>query len=104
MGAVYRTLHDKDGLIVNRRQRKVSQCSMTSDRNRLSNSAVVVGIDLNGLGVLRSLGKAGVPTIALDTALNKPEAATRFGRKITIRSLSGPELITDLLKLRSHFK
>ena len=65
--------------------------------------AVVAGIDLNGLGVLRSLGRAGVPMVALDPDLNKPEAATRFGRKKRLRALSGPEFVADLLALRSEF-
>jgi predicted ATP-grasp superfamily ATP-dependent carboligase len=76
---------------------------MASSRNNPSAQyTIVVGIDLNGLGVLRSLGRAGVPIIALDTDLNKPEATTRFGRKKRVSALSGPELISDLLALRSQ--
>ena len=41
--------------------------------------AVVAGLDLNGLGVARSLARAGVRFIALDTELNKPTTATRYG-------------------------
>ena len=65
--------------------------------------AIVVGIDLNGLGVIRALGGAGVRVLALDTDLNKPTAATRFGQKRRIRALAGPELVADLLSLRSKF-
>jgi predicted ATP-grasp superfamily ATP-dependent carboligase len=66
--------------------------------------AIVVGIDLNGLGVIRALGRAGVPVLALDTDLNKPTAATRFGLKKRVRALAGPELIADLLSLRSKLE
>jgi D-aspartate ligase len=69
----------------------------------LADYAVVAGIDLNGLGVLRSLGGEGVPVVALDTNFDKPEAATRFGIKRRIRSLSGPDFIADLLALRREF-
>ena len=65
--------------------------------------AVVVGLELNGLGVVRALGMAGVPVIAIDTNLRKPTAATRFGRKIVVRALSGPEFVDDLLALRQQF-
>lgn len=64
--------------------------------------AVVAGIDLNGLGVIRALAGAGVPVIALDTDLTKPTAATRFGLKIAVRALSGDAFIEDLMKLRKN--
>jgi D-aspartate ligase len=75
---------------------------MTSRLKISAECAIVVGIDLNGLGVIRSLGAAGVPVMALDTELNKPTAATRFGQKKRIRALSGPELVADLLSLRAQ--
>jgi D-aspartate ligase len=66
--------------------------------------AVVVGINLNGLGVVRSLAHAGVPILILDHDLCTPEAATRFGRKARVRALSGPEFIADLLALRAELE
>lgn len=66
-------------------------------------ACVVAGIDLNGLGVLRSLGKARVPLVALDTDLAKPTLATRFGTKVRVRALSGPEFVDELLVLRRRF-
>ena len=66
--------------------------------------AVVAGVDLNGLGVVRSLARAGARVIALDTELNKPTAATRYGTKVRIRALSGPSFVEDLLALRARFK
>ena len=65
--------------------------------------AVVAGMDLNGLGVLRALGKAGIPVMGLDTDLKRSTAATRFGAKRQVRALSGPQFIDDLLALRQRF-
>jgi D-aspartate ligase len=65
--------------------------------------AIVAGIDLNGLGVVRSLARAGIPVVALDVNLSKPTAATRFGRKIKVPALSGPEFVDALLAMRSQF-
>src|SRR5579871_4258291 len=61
--------------------------------------AVVAGVDLNGLGVVRSLAKAGIPTIALDTDLTKSTLATRFGKKIRIPALSGQGFVESLLAI-----
>jgi D-aspartate ligase len=65
--------------------------------------AVVAGIDLNGLGVLRSLGAERVPLVALDTDLSKPTLATRFGRKVRVDALSGPQFVEALVALRDQF-
>src|SRR5690349_20246792 len=64
--------------------------------------AVVAGLDLNGLGVVRALTAAGVQVVALDTDLAKPTAATRHGVKRAVRSLSGEAFIEDLLQLRAE--
>src|SRR5258705_4181468 len=66
--------------------------------------AVVAGIDLNGLGVVRSLAGAGIRVVAIDTEINKPTAATRYGAKLRVEALSGPRFIEDLLSLRSRFE
>lgn len=65
--------------------------------------AVVAGLDLNGLGVVRSLGQAGVRVLALDTELKKATAATRFGAKRRVKALSGPIFVEELLALRARF-
>jgi predicted ATP-grasp superfamily ATP-dependent carboligase len=65
--------------------------------------AVVAGLGLNGLGVVRSLARAGIPVVALDVNLAKPTAATRFGRKIKVPALSGTEFVDALLAVRSQF-
>src|SRR5580704_12519468 len=66
--------------------------------------AVVAGADLNGLGVVRSLAKAGVPTIILDTDLRKSTLLTRFGSKIQIPALSGKPFIESLLQVAGKLK
>ena len=68
-----------------------------------SSLAVVAGLDLNGLGVVRALGRAGIPVLALDTEFDKPTAATRFGNKVLVSTLSGPGFIDALLSLRQRF-
>lgn len=65
--------------------------------------AVVAGIDVNGLGVIRALTQARVPVVGLDTDLGKPTAATRHGIKLRVKALSGAQFIDDLLALRRAF-
>lgn len=65
--------------------------------------AIVVGLDLNGLGVVRSLGAAGVSIIALETDLSKPACATRYATLRQIGDLAGPALIQTLLRLGEEF-
>src|SRR6185437_12345880 len=66
--------------------------------------AVVAGVDVNGLGVLRSLGRAGVPLVALDTETSKATLRTRYATKMRVRALSGTLFVEDLLKIRRHFR
>ena len=72
--------------------------------HRGSPFAVVVGGDLNGLGVVRSLAKAGVPTVILDTDLTKPTLLTRFGSKIHVPALSGEPFIESLVQVARRLK
>src|SRR5262245_11294047 len=64
--------------------------------------AVVVGLELNGLGVVRSLGAAGLDVIALDTDPGGPGCASRHARIRPAAQLSGPALIESLLALRER--
>lgn len=66
--------------------------------------AVVAGADLNGLGVVRSLTKAGVSTIILDTDLRKSTLSTRFGSKIQVPALSGKPFIKSLIHVAGTLK
>jgi predicted ATP-grasp superfamily ATP-dependent carboligase len=66
--------------------------------------AVVLGAELNGLGVIRSLASEGVRTIALDTDLRAAGMRTRYARKYPVRALKGPELVEDLIDLGQRFR
>ncbi|MCW5752694.1 MAG: FAD-dependent oxidoreductase [Alphaproteobacteria bacterium] len=68
--------------------------------------AVVVGGGLNGLGVVRSLGQAGVPVTVLDKDPGAPAMRSRFARAIRAGShgsekVEGRDLIDTLMDLRS---
>jgi predicted ATP-grasp superfamily ATP-dependent carboligase len=70
------------------------------DKNRVP--AVVVGAaGACGLGVLRSLSRANVPVVLLDTDGSAPAMHSRYGRKMLISSLRGLPLIEELRALRS---
>lgn len=59
--------------------------------------AIVVGMDLNGLGVVRSLAKENVPVIAIDTTFDKPTGKSRFAKKVRFSNLKGTDFIAELL-------
>jgi predicted ATP-grasp superfamily ATP-dependent carboligase len=65
--------------------------------------AVVVGADINGLGVVRSLAREGVPTYLVDCDRKDPSMRTRHPVKLTFPSLSGTEVSNSLLTLRRRF-
>ncbi|MDO8651350.1 MAG: carboxylate--amine ligase [Undibacterium sp.] len=58
--------------------------------------AIVIGGGINALGVVRSLGPAGVPIIVLDTEITSPAMRSRYGRKMLVPALEGLELINCL--------
>jgi predicted ATP-grasp superfamily ATP-dependent carboligase len=64
--------------------------------------AVVVGGQVNGLGVVRSLAAAGVPTITIDTTLRHAAMWSRAGKRIVVNQLSGRPFVNSLLKLQSE--
>src|SRR5258708_6144316 len=76
----------------------------TESIDRFAAPAVVVGVDLNGLGVVRSLAQAGVPVAAVDTDLSKPTMRTRFGLKLPMSALHGPSFVRELVALRAQFQ
>lgn len=65
--------------------------------------AVVLGMGLNGLGVVRSLARAGVPVVAVDDDAQRPAMRTRYGRKLIVRALSGDALVDDLVAFGRTF-
>lgn len=64
---------------------------------------MILGGGINALGIVRSLGKAGIPLIVIDTDLKAPAMRSRYGRKILISTLEGGELLTQLLELAKQF-
>jgi D-aspartate ligase len=63
--------------------------------------AVVVGGEVNGLGVIRSLAKGGVPAIVVGTTLRHAAMWSRFGRRCVFERLSGKPFVDRLLKLQA---
>jgi D-aspartate ligase len=64
--------------------------------------AVVVGAELNGLGVVRSLARGGVQTVVLGSRWWHPAMLTRRGRPRLVDQLFGRSLVDDLLKLKQE--
>jgi predicted ATP-grasp superfamily ATP-dependent carboligase len=64
--------------------------------------AVVVGAQVNGLGVVRSLAAGRVPVITVDTALNRPAMWSRSSRRMVVRELSGRSFVDSLLELQTR--
>lgn len=61
--------------------------------------AVVLGAGVNGLGVVRSLARAGVPVYLADSNLGAAEARTRYGHKLPMPAMHGTELVAKLESL-----
>lgn len=68
----------------------------------IASTAVVVGGGLNALGVVRSLGGAGVPVWVLDTDACSPAMRSRYGRPCLVASLEGDAFMADLRAMLSH--
>jgi D-aspartate ligase len=66
------------------------------------NPAVVVGADACGLGIIRSLGSAGVPVVIVDCDSRRPGMHSRYARSIVSKALSGPALVDALSALRDR--
>ncbi|MPW17423.1 carboxylate--amine ligase [Paraburkholderia sp. CNPSo 3157] len=66
-------------------------------------AAVVVGCELNGLGVIRSLARAGVPVVAVDTDSSKAALWSRHPQRRLIRGREGREFVEDMIELGKEF-
>ncbi len=67
--------------------------------------ALVVGGGLNGLGVARSLGAAGVPVYLLEARTDDPALASRYVRALRASALAGEPLLATLERLgRERFR
>ena len=65
----------------------------------LDTPALVLGSGVNGLGVARSLTRAGVPAWLLDSDDRRPEMYTRAAKPLKIGALHGEPLVEGLLRL-----
>lgn len=65
--------------------------------------AVVVGGGLNALGVLRSLGSAGIPVLVVDTDPKSPAMRSRYGRKLVCGALEGETFVDFMVDLARRF-
>jgi D-aspartate ligase len=64
--------------------------------------AVVIGAELNGLGVCRSLGKGGgIVSYVIDRKWRNPAMWSRYAKSVRMGMLHGPEIIHDLLTLQA---
>ena len=65
-------------------------------------AVVVGGIDNGGgLGLVRSLGRAGAPVIIVDQDASAPALHSRYARKHIVPDLTGRALVRELLTLQA---
>src|SRR2546421_108274 len=62
--------------------------------------AVVVRGELNGLGVIRSLARGGVPVVVVDTTHRHAGMWSRYCRAKRVERLHGTRFVHDLLELQ----
>jgi predicted ATP-grasp superfamily ATP-dependent carboligase len=62
--------------------------------------AVVVGAELNGLGVVRSLARGSVRTILVNTTRRRAAMWSRFSRTAVLEQLHGRSLVDGLLAMQ----
>lgn len=72
---------------------------MPNSDTRYTAAAIVVGGGLNALGVVRSLGQAGVPVWVLDTDTHSPAMRSRWGRAQVVSALEGPAFMAELQRV-----
>jgi predicted ATP-grasp superfamily ATP-dependent carboligase len=66
--------------------------------------AVVIGGELNGLGVCRSLARGGVPVCVVDCKRWSPALWSRYAYPILTKTLHGPDLVRFLRDLGSRLE
>jgi D-aspartate ligase len=72
-------------------------------QSNLNAAAVVVGGELNGLGVVRSLARQGISSVTVDTESNRAALWSRHTRARLIRGLEGREFVEDMIKIGKEF-
>lgn len=70
----------------------------------MKSPAIVVGLEVNGLSVIRSLGRQGVPVIALTSDLRQPTAQTRYCKKMFCEDERSNVVIPALIGLGKKLK
>ena len=66
-------------------------------------AAVVVGAELNGLGVVRSLARQGIRIVTVDTESNRAALWSRHTRGRLIRDFEGREFVEDMIEISKEF-
>src|SRR5579871_4493703 len=64
--------------------------------------AVVILGELNGLGIVRSLGRDGVKSYVLDDNRFAPAMWSRYARRVPVRSINSEGVIDELIKTRAR--
>lgn len=62
--------------------------------------AVVIGAELNGLSICRSLGEEDIPSFIIDRKLRNPGMWSRHARPVKVSAMRGQEFIDSLLRLQ----
>jgi predicted ATP-grasp superfamily ATP-dependent carboligase len=74
--------------------------SLQSRHGRPGAPAVVIRGDLNGLGVVRSLGAGGITSYIVDISPRRAAFWSRFSRSAVVSCLQGSAFVNELLRLR----
>lgn len=66
-------------------------------------AVVIVGSELNGLGVVRSVAHERVPIVAVDTESSRAALWSRHARSRLVRSFTGRAFVEDMVRLGKEF-
>ena len=70
-----------------------------NNRRKHENPAVVVGLNVGGLGIIRTLSQKRIKIIGVDTSLSLPAAYSRLCKKIKCPSIEDDRLVDTLLNI-----
>ncbi|MBV1700307.1 MAG: hypothetical protein KGQ46_00635 [Hyphomicrobiales bacterium] len=66
-------------------------------------AAIIVGAELNGLGILRSLARGGMPIRILDLDRNVPGIWSRYARSQLISGFKGRNFMSEMIEIGQQF-
>ncbi|MFX0199393.1 MAG: hypothetical protein ACFFCW_24985, partial [Candidatus Hodarchaeota archaeon] len=66
-------------------------------KNGKRTAAVVVGLSITGLGTVRSLARAGIRVIGVDSNFSQPSARTRYCEKVTCPDVNNEDKLLETL-------